>query len=231
MQAAATRKGAEPALIRNPKLAERLDWAADQHPHCPPKHFGRLEWFREQLTKHDVSVSPETVRKWLSGENSPRQDKVTVLAEILGVDIGWLQFGVDANVTPREQKARSAVVNGLVNVVAGLIQADGGFPAFPSEDDKRAEKDGVDLYAIIKGAQYAFHIAAGEQDGDKLRFTIPANHENVVVLGVVREGFSTKVFEIAGDVAVAHGKTRNRSVEMVVSESDLKQITSFASRL
>jgi len=35
----------------------------------------------------------ESVRKWLSGEGRPKQDKCEALAAILGVDSGWLYMG------------------------------------------------------------------------------------------------------------------------------------------
>lgn len=41
------------------------------------------------------SVSPQAVQKWLAGENRPTQDKIELLAKMLGVSSIWLQFGIE----------------------------------------------------------------------------------------------------------------------------------------
>ena len=42
---------------------------------------------------HGASVSSQVVSQWLAGKVRPRQEKVRVLAELLDVDLHWLQSG------------------------------------------------------------------------------------------------------------------------------------------
>lgn len=222
-------------LVRDPAFAKRLEEACDKNPNIPPLHSGRLVWVREELKrKFDVSVSLETVRKWFWGEVTPRPDKSAMLASILEVDQAWLQIGIVADLAPRERRARNAMADGVVNVIAGLIQMDGAHPAFPDPDDARATRDNVDLYAIIKGANYAIHVSMGAIEGDGLRFPVPAKYENVVVLGVVREGFCVDVFELTSEVIETLGNRRGGSIELSLSAEqvrELHRIESFAQRL
>ncbi len=224
----------EGKIIRDAGFAQRLEQACDASFHCPPMHKGRLTWIADQLEKRfKVKVSFETVRKWLKGENKPRQAKNALLAQLLDVDSTWLYLGVDPDMTPRERKARNSQADGAVNLVAGFIQMDGGFPAFPEESDKRAQREHIDLYAIIRGANYAFHVSlAYQQDGD-WRFPLPNMAEMPIVLGVVREGFSIRVIEI-NDAAIAAYGSGNSGTRMVVlsdDQVDAGKLTSFANRL
>ena len=226
-------KVAEPPVrhIRDAEFGKRLEQAADKHPHCPPKHKGRLEWVRAQFADLKEDISNETIRKWFAGETKPRPEKGALLAQIFEVDTAWLQMGLDANISPRERKVRNAMVDGAVNLVAGMIQMDGGFPAFPDEGDKRAQRENVDIYAIIKGAQYSFHVAFGTKEGSRLHFAVPSNHANVIVLGVVSVGsLSYEMFEITGDV-IESGHRRGASVEIDVEAKKLRRITGFQNRL
>lgn len=226
MSATATRsKGRTVRPIRDPAFARRLEQAADLHPHCPPKHRGRLDWVRERLAEKGETVSNETVRKWFAGEAKPRPDKGALLAEIMQVDVAWLQMGIDVQFTPREKKVRNALAEGAVNVVAGLIEMDGGHPAFPEEDGP------VDLHAIIKGAKYDLHVSAGERDGKMLRFVVPSIRENVIVLGLVRDGLALEIYEIAEDVIEKHGNIRGASTDVSAPPSKLRPIRGFSERL
>lgn len=213
-------------------FAARFLKAADQSDHCPDKNFGRLGWIAKQLYAKGITVSNESVRKWFAGESRPTIENVTALADILKVDASWLQFGTDSQMAAKEQKARNAEADGSVNLIAGLIQSDGGVPAFPAADDSRAADDNVDLYAVIRGAKYAFHVVTGSRNGEKLVFTVPTNHENVVLIGVIREGFSVQVYEITpDDIAKFGSPRRGASFTVTAPAAELKQITSFASRL
>ena len=40
-----------------------------------------------------ASVSAQAVSQWLNGSSMPRHDKIVVLADVLGVDLLWLQTG------------------------------------------------------------------------------------------------------------------------------------------
>lgn len=222
-------------IIRDPEFARRLESACDGHPHVPPLHRGRLTWIRDHLVKNfNLDVSVETVRKWFAGEAKPRPDKTALLAQLLEVDVSWLQIGIDQDLAPRERKVRNAMADGAVNLIAGFIQMDGGNPAFPDEADKRAARDNVDLYAIIKGANYALHVALGTLEGGGFRFPVPVNHEHVVVLGVIRSGLRIDVIELTDDLIEKYGTRRGASIEVSLDRAaavKAPRIESFAVRL
>lgn len=222
-------------LIREPEFGKRLVQAADGNPHVPAYNKGRLTWVASQLKERfDTYVSIETVRKWFEGEVKARPDKLKLLAELLEVDESWLSLGVQPDLQPREQKLRNATADGLVNVLAGFIQMAGGHPAFPEPDDRRAQRHHIDLYAVIKGAQYAFHVSLAKQDGKDLRFTVPTNHEDVMVIGgVPTDGPGVKFFEMPTDWIEATGIRKGGAIEIPVkaAEADLRRIRSFAERL
>lgn len=80
--------------IRSPEFAKRFRQACDESPHVPAKHDGRYVYIiAEFLRLAGEKISTETVRKWHEGEASPRSPKISILAEILGVDPVWLQMG------------------------------------------------------------------------------------------------------------------------------------------
>ena len=107
------------------------------------------------------------------------------LASVLEVDEAWLSLGIAPDVGPKERRARNAVADGAVNVLAGLIQMNQGHVAFPPANDPRAEY--VDLYAIIRGAQLAIHVALAQEASDGVyRFDIPKEYQDCTVIGLVQ---------------------------------------------
>lgn len=222
-------------VIRDAEFGRRLVSAIDNHPHAPPPHKGRLRWFADEMDRRfGKRVSEEGVRKWIIGENKPRDSTMAQIAEMLRVDPAWLAMGLDANLRPRETKVRNAMASGAVNIVAGLIQMDGGYPAFPKEDDQRAKSEHLDLYAIIKGAQYSIHVALGQAEGEGVRFAVPVEADKLIVLGVVRdEGFKVRIFELPWETIEAFGKRRGGSIEVNIGniDDDLTEIQTFANRL
>jgi hypothetical protein len=230
------RKFVVPArIIRDAPFAKRLTQACDANERVPQKHRGRLTWLRDQLAKPPYSehVSVETCRKWFEGEARPKPNKIPKLAQLLQVDAAWLGMGIDPDMTPRERKLRNAEADGAVNLVAGLIQMDGGHPAFPVADGRSTEHSPVDIRAVIRGAAYDFHIALAEVSGTRLRFAIPVDYRAVMVLGVLRDGFSLRVVELSPELIERRGTRRGGSIEVIVSERDkgLRWIESFRERL
>jgi len=212
-------------IIRDPEFAKRLDNACNANGHCPPLHKGRLTWVQAELKRHfKEKISVETVRKWFAGEAKPRPEKVAMLAELLQVDISWLSLGVDKGMAPRELKARGREIDGAVNIVAGLVEMDGGHAAFATEAD---QKRGVDLHAIIKGAKYDFHVVVPEEGV----YRVPAKREGIVVLGLLKKGMGIEVTEIPEDVIDRAGTNRGGVVEVKVSARGLKRVEGFAQRL
>lgn len=207
-------------IIRDPEFAKRLDSACTATGLCPPLHKGRLTWLQNELKRRfKEEVSVETVRKWFAGEAKPRQDKVAKLAELLQVDMSWLSLGVDKGLAPREMKAKGREINGAVNLVAGLIEMDGGHAAFAESGS------GADLHAIIKGAKYDFVIVVAEEGV----YRVPAKTD-AVVLGVQKDGFSIKLVEISEE-ALSRGTHRGGVVEVKTSARGLRVVESFTQRL
>lgn len=228
-------------VIRDKPFADRLSTACDSHSLAPQMHYGRLTWLKAQLEQQfDEKVSTESVRKWFAGEARPRPAKMKLVAQLLGVDEAWLSLGVQPDLNPRERKLRNATVDGAVNVVAGLIQMAGGHPAFPEPDDKKSK--GVDIYAIIKGAQYAIKVALAQRTNEtEFRFVIPIEYAERTVLGLVQTGpMAFEVIEISSDAIDEHKVRKGGHYELnveqkkagyVVGTTVLKQITTFAERL
>lgn len=230
MTASPTRMKSLPTV----EFAKRLNTACDTNPLVPALQHGRLTWFKRMLAERfDESVSVETVRKWFSGEARPTPDKMKKLATLLEADEAWLSLGIAPELAPREQKAANATVDGAVNIVAGFVKAHGGLPAFPYPDDKRATEGAIDLYAVIKGAQYAFHIAVGQGVVDGHRFVVPANHTAAVQIGVILDGdLAVRMTEITEDQIEA-GVTRGGMIEVTMTDAafDTTRIRTFSKRL
>lgn len=219
---------------RHAAFAERFNKACDENSNVPPLRFGRLTWIRDEMEKMGHPVLVETIRKWSAGMIEPRPPKMEALAEVLRVDLLWLQTGVDPNLTPRERRARNAMADGVVNLVAGLIRMDGATPVFPTDDDRLADRENVDIYATIKAIQYRFHVTLAEREGKALKFTLPTRVENTMVIGVERvEEFTFRLYEIPSEMIEQDGVRRGGSMELAVDapEKSLKPIHSFADRL
>ena len=147
----------------HPDFARRVAQACEASGLVPAANYGRLNWFQKQYAdRFGVEIATETVRKWFAGETKPRPQALRQLAEILQVDEAWLSLGTASDAKGRKP-VQDATASGAVNLVAGLVQMDGGTIAFPEPDDKRAEAENIHLYAIIRGAQYPLHIVVGEQ--------------------------------------------------------------------
>jgi hypothetical protein len=223
------RKYKSPAYVQ--AFAERLAAALDNNPNVPPLGRGRLGWIQQQFAKRGVTLTVASVNRWTLGTAVPEPDKIPLLADMLGTDAGWLQHGTNNALSPREARARNALANGAVNLVAGMIQMGGGSIAFPDEDDKAAIRDAVSLKAIIRGASYSFHVATGEERDGSLHFIIPRTEGALILAIVQREGFHFDVFEITADVVETHGTFTRGAVEVVAQEEDLRRITTFAERI
>ena len=212
-------------IIRDPEFAKRIESACDANGLCPPLHKGRLTWVQAELKRHfKEEVSVETVRKWFAGEAKPRPEKVAMLAQLLQVDVSWLSLGVDKGMAPRELKARGREIDGAVNIVAGLIEMDGGHAAFASESE---QKRGIDIHAIIKGAKYDIHVTVQED----AMYRVPPKRDGVLVLGVLKTGMTLTVVEISDEVIEKAGNHRGGMIELRASAKGLRKVESFGTRL
>lgn len=219
--------------IKHPDFALRMDQACDENARVPAKNYGRLGWFVDEFeTQFDVKVTAETIRKWFAGEVRPRHNMLMMLAHILKVDDAWFVVGAEDSTQNPSQKIHSQEANGLVNVIAGLIQLDGGTPAFPKTGDL------IDLRAVIKAKLYSFHLALGREVDGIASFVISAAvvsgaASETVLIGALRVSqFAFDIYEIPWNELTAHGKRKSGRITLSVPRSDidvsLKKIESFA---
>lgn len=103
--------GGPRAGTRERAFAKRLDKALEMHPRAP-NGYGRNSWLMRELTHANVTVSLETIRKWLAGEAMPRRPKMAALAKTLRVDESWLAMGVQAG-DPIEDERVEKLVEGV----------------------------------------------------------------------------------------------------------------------
>ncbi len=218
--------------VRHPEFARRLAQACDSYPRVPALNDGRLRWFVEELEKVNIEVRGETVRRWLAGIAMPRKDVGIALAMLLKVDAGWLLTGARGDDTRRDLKKVKAVSSGAVFVVAGLIQMDGGFPAFPDESDDSARKRRIDLYAIIKGVKYDLHITTAIESDGKTVFGVPVDAEGCIILGLIRHGTeaSFSIVELEWEHIVENSKLENATYYVPIDAHDWRKIENFTSR-
>lgn len=225
-------------IIRDPAFGKRFQIACDNHPDCPPLHQGRLSWIVQQFKiRFNVDTTSETVRKWSVGEVRPRHNTMVMLTQIFEVDLGWFSVG-DETQTASERKKRNAIAEGAVNLVAGMIAMDGGHPSFPEQDD--AMSNGVDLYAIIRGAHYRVKVVVGEDTGKHIEFPIPANYANLFVIGLVKKNkLNWDVLEIDTETIQKNIGVKNKpptlkverhGQQYIVGGDRLNEIVSFADR-
>lgn len=160
---------------------------------------------------------------------------MTTLAQILKVDEAWLSVGKSPELSEKQQQARNASADGAVNVLAGFVQMNGGHPAFPHQDDARASTQKIDLYAIIRGAQYAFHVITAEKTKDAWKFVVPVEAREAVVLGVLPVGdVQVEFLELDWEQIESLGSRKGPMFEVVIPFDDMgtwKRIRSFAERL
>jgi hypothetical protein len=221
------------SAIRDPGFALRFERACLAHPGCPPLKQGRLAWIRAEFqNRFGEAVTTTTIAKWNIGGMKPRGARIDQLAEILGVDRNLLYFGSESDIQ-LHRRDRNALATGTVNIVAGLIQMDGGTIAFPHEDDSYAADDHVDLHAIIQGTGYALHIAQGEKvKPGWYRFDIPIRHHRVIVLGLVRDGLTFRLIRFSRAWIDQYRSRREEGTDIHLSAGDIvaMKIEDFSKR-
>ncbi|QXN72247.1 helix-turn-helix DNA binding domain protein [Rhodobacter phage RcSalem] len=214
-------------------FARRFALACDDNPNVPEMNFGRLTWIATEFKKRfDVDVTSETVRKWNNGLSRPHPyRKMVQQAEILRCDVAWLATGASEGVDKKQNKIRHEVADGSVNLIAGLVQMAGSHPAFPTPEDRFAVENHIDLYAIIRGVQHAFHIVVGEVKEEGVQFFVPVEVRNAILLGIVPEGgIKFSVVRIDIDSAEKVGTRRGNMLVVPLQEVEHAQVNSFAEK-
>ena len=221
--------------IRDPGFGYRFEEACLAKPECPPLHQGRLRWSRDEFQRRfGEHVTTNAIAQWNIGAVKPGGKRIDRLAEILDTNRNWLYFGNEVGSRPRDRRDRSALATGAVNLVAGLIQLDGGTIAFPDDDDSFASAEHVDLHAIIRGKSYGFHIALGEKtEQGWYRFDVPIRHLRVIVLGLVRDGLTFRLVKFPRSWIEQYRAKRGSTAEIRISASDIvaMKIADFSKRL
>ena len=217
---------AKPKLIRDEAFAKRLTQICDDSPVVPEYNYGRLTWIKDQFQKRfNEKVSVETVRKWFSGEVKPRPEKVSLLATLLQTQEAWLSLGKDGEMNLREQKVRAGEVNGVVLLVAGLVEIAGNHVSFPTETDKAAKESNIDFRAIFKGVLYPIHVShVRKLDETGARFVIPSRHEDVIQIGVIPlSEFSFRLIKIPDEIIAERGSRRGATIDLVLANAELAE--------
>lgn len=195
----------------------RLTKACEEAPHIiPPIHQGRNNWFVHRLsTDYDFEITREGVRKWFAGEAMPRPEIVLAIADLLGIDPGWLMFG--SHGLAKKKDIRSIVSDeGAVNLIIGIVQMSGGSVAM-SDDNSQA-----DIFAIIERRQHRlFARLASDIGNGKFKVEVPNSYKGAVVIGVIQKGFgSFDLVALKSDVIDAHGTRKGPYVEVVLTKRD-----------
>ena len=218
----ATNKGARtPNKIIDPDFAKRLNKACEMNPNVPTEGIrGRQKWLYDHLEReHKIVVSPEAVRKWFAGESRPRPLIMSAVAQSLEVDLSWLSLGTTPDHPSQERAARNAQVDGVVNIVAGLLRMAGNSVAFPDEHES-----GVHLYSIVKGTQHAINVSLAY--GNKLgviNFIVPRDFERKTVIGVFEHApMAFTLLRLTGEIIEAQNDNRADFVQLSIRhEGDL----------
>lgn len=78
------------------------------------------------LKWHGASITTQAAQKWLNGSAMPAPDKIEVLAEMLGVPLHWLRYGI-ATQAPAGQRgvvANDGTLTGYAQVDAKTLSAE-----------------------------------------------------------------------------------------------------------
>lgn len=201
-------------IIRDKAFAKRLDQACQGNPHVPDR--GKQKWIYDGLMERfGIRVSPEATRKWFAGVARPRPKIMSAVAQLLEVDEAWLSLGLKPDTNPEQKRVRNALVEGAVNLVAGLIQIGGGHVAFP--EASRAHE--ADIFAIVKGRQHAIEVRPGHEiDETHVRFNVNSNFSSKTVIGLLTTDKPTvfRLVRLTTAFITAHGTRRGDFHEVVV---------------
>lgn len=202
-------------IVRDREFAKRLEAAIYGHSQAPDGH-GRQKWLRERIeSRFNTKVSPEAVRKWFGGEARPRPKLMSQIANVLEVDEAWLSLGLKPDSTPAEKQRHSVTTTGAANLVAGMIQMNGGHIAFP--DDANGN---VDIYAIIGGKQHSLLVRTAKEHNGQLKVIVPTGHERSVVMLVLREApTSFSVVRLMPELINGAGDSKGGYLELEITGS------------
>lgn len=229
--------------IKHPEMARKIQRAIDLNGQIPPLQYGQYPWFVARFKERGLEISTEHVRKWVQGISAPSKQNRLTLSEVLNVDPGWLvpdggRRRLDLEPIPANP---GPDVTGQVNLVAGMIQMQGGTVSFVDPGDQTARPE-HDLVTIIRGAHYNIHVAFATKEGEGAWLaTLNASPKDAVVIAVIeREGFAYDLVEVALEDVVSTRVARLRGIGVPIQRRDdgyycgdrkMRQIESFSNRL
>lgn len=119
---------------------KRLKEACESNTDIPSYGAGR-----QSIIAKKMGVSSEAVRKWFSGESTPRPQAMKALAKILGVDHVWLALGTDYKQT-QSLKEVAKISDTAMFAFCGMAMENGY--SFAVNDDNTI---GADLILVKQG--------------------------------------------------------------------------------
>ncbi|ANP65029.1 MULTISPECIES: helix-turn-helix transcriptional regulator [Vibrio] len=108
-----------------------------------------------------LKVTPKAVSKWLNAESMPRQNKMEELANLLKVDLFWLQYGKQHSGSNPNEPQQPTEANAEI-----LGEIDAWDRKTPLSDDEVE----VPFFADIRLSAGSGEVAEREHTGLKLRF-------------------------------------------------------------
>lgn len=208
-------------------FAKRLDIAMHQNSEAPSTH-GRQKWLRERLSdRYNIDVSSAAVQKWFSGESLPRPAIMTAIAQALECDDTWLRLGINPAISIQRMEARSKIAAGHVNLVAGIIQINGGVVAFPIDGGEA----GVDLITIIDSRQHNLEIKTPIKSRDGApKWFVNERFVHRTVIAVVQDDaapFAFRLFRVT-NAHIATGFNHGGYIEVNPDTTWLPEIVNVA---
>lgn len=196
-------------------FAMRMRRACDANPSIPDENSGRLVWIKDRMQDEGMDVSLQSVRRWYHGRARPRQQKLLLLAKVIGVDESWLSLGRLDEIVSRRSMPKKPVLDGAVYVTLGLMQLANLSCAWPDEDDQSAPY--VHFHAIIQGQQYRFHVAYIREEGEdgSVNIYLPIQYSKCTIL-VCRCSSATSVdlWRLNSEIIRGHSENHGGFVEM-----------------
>lgn len=189
----------------------RLNQACDECPVVPRLGKGRQVFLARQL-----DVTSEAVRKWLSGEATPRPDKLRKLAELLGVDHVWLALGATTH-RDGEEHARSLPSDAMVHAAMSYLILAGYDVAVAQSDEQ------IDIHATMAGEKFAIVVRMGERvapDQWKVMFPTAVRADWKAILPGSQGSLHLDIYDVPRDTALAYGCHTGNSLECTVRRMD-----------
>lgn len=188
----------------------RLKLACDQSKNVPPPNKGRQQYIADQL-----KLAPEAISKWFKGVSMPRPNMMAQLAELLGVEQTWLQFGVNPEMDRQDRKTFSREMTGAVHLVMGLTMLNGGYCGLPSAKDDRSET--VDFYATVEGAVHMVHVCLARViDDEQCEVLITPEYKQVDCVVVIPRQAGKYDLVLLNDEAIDENKGRRNGLYSLI---------------